>query len=116
MRVKCIKTAITVSNKKIINNDISSYMVIGTIFLVYGLRFSLNVTYVYIYDGDHLLEVPLELFEIIDENVSVFWKVKTENGEVTLWPELFSEDEFLENFSEREERERNIFDTFKVKF
>lgn len=65
----------------------------------------------HIYNGDHLLEVPLGLFEVIDNVVSCEWKLNIINsGEITLWPDLFYKEGFLENFAEREPEERALFE------
>lgn len=110
MKLKCIKTSIDNPNNRIINSDMKEYLLIGTLFWVYGIRFFQNITYVYIYNGNHLVEVPVEMFSVIDDKVSDKWKIKIwDNGEVTLWPKLFYENEFLENFAEFEQKERELF-------
>jgi hypothetical protein len=87
-----------------------NYLIIGSFFLVYGIRFSKDIMYVYIFDDNHLFEVPMEMFTIIDDIISDKWKIKVwKDGDVTLWPELFYENDFLENFAEHEITERNLF-------
>lgn len=110
MKLKCIKTSMDNPDIRIINSDLKEYLLIGTLFWVYGIRFFQNITYVYIYDGNHLIEVPIEMFLVVDDRVPDKWKIKIwDSGEVTLWPELFYENEFFENFAEREKRERELF-------
>lgn len=116
MKIKCIKTSIDNPDRFILNSDMNEYLMINALFWVFGIRFFKNVTYVYLFDNNHLFEAPIELFEIVDDNVSTEWKIKEwENGEVTLWPELFYEEGFLENFAEREVKERKLFDHLRVK-
>jgi len=116
MRVKCIKNFIDSPRKDILNAEMMEYLIIDTTFLVFGVRFSRNTSYFYLFNGNHLFEVPFDFFKIIDDKVSEDWKVKVwENGDVTLWPDLFYQDCFLENFAERELVERNLFDNLIVK-
>lgn len=114
MKVKCIKTAINKLNDSVINDDMSNYLSIGSLFEVYGIRFSKNLVYVYIFNDDHLFEVPLEFFEIVDDKVPNELKVKAWNEELTLWPNLFYKEGFLENFAEREVLERALFEDLRV--
>ncbi len=94
----------------IINSDMGEYLEVGSVFLVYGINFSKGITYCYIFNGDHLFEVPFELFEIIDPKVSELWSIKVrKNGDITIWPELFYRENFFENFAEHETKERNEF-------
>jgi len=110
MKVKCIKTSIKNNSPRIINRDVEGYLTVGDIFFVYGLRFDGAITYIYLYEGEHLIEVPLELFEIIDNRVEKSWIIKYNiDGDCTFWPELFYENNFLENFVDREKEERDKF-------
>jgi hypothetical protein len=98
-------------SKDVINSDLKEYLLIGTLFSVFGIRFLKSITYVYIFDSNHLFEVPLELFEVVENKVSSEWSIKVwENGEITLWPDLFYQDGFLEDFAERELSERKLFE------
>jgi hypothetical protein len=110
MKVRCIKTSASTTDKSIINVDMREYLKLGSLFWVYGINFSREVTYCYIFNEQHLFEVPLELFEIVDEKVPSSWAIRIQrNGDVTLWPELFYREGFLENFAEREIAEREEF-------
>ena len=107
MKVECIKTSIDYPDRSIMNCDIEGYLSVGNIFWVYGMRFSKNVTYFYIFHGEHLLEIPSELFKIVDDGVPREWKIKIRsNNEITLWPYLFYEEGFLENFAEMEKKRK----------
>jgi hypothetical protein len=111
MKIKCIKASVDDPNKDITNGDMREYLIIGTLFFAFGIRFFKSITYVYIFDGNHLFEVPIELFEVVDNKVSNEWSIRVwENGEITLWPDLFYQDGFLENFAERELEERKLFE------
>lgn len=116
MKIKCIKSSVDYPNMDITNANMKEYLVIGAIFWVFGIRFFKSITYVYIFDGNHLFEVPIELFEVVDHKVSSEWSIKVwENDEITLWPDLFYQDGFLENFSERELGERKLFEGLRSK-
>jgi hypothetical protein len=116
MKIKCVKTSIDNPTKDITNGDLEGYLVIDTLFYVFGIRFFKNITYVYIFDGNHLFEVPIELFEVIDNRVLGEWKVKVwDNEEITLWPDLFYQVGFIEHFAERESQERLLFDDLRLK-
>jgi hypothetical protein len=116
MKVKCIKTALDNIDNQIINGQMKGYLSINDEFWVYGISFYRQRPYIYIFNGDHLIKVPLELFEIIDGTVPAGWKIKNEdNGAgVTLYPELFYREDFIENFGERESVERNLFKAVQV--
>ena len=96
------------------HEGIEDYIAIGEVFYVYGIRFFNNYTYVYIYDESHLIELPLSFFEIEDQRISNNWIFKIwETGEITIWPELFYQLDFFENFSERETKERKQFEAMR---
>jgi hypothetical protein len=110
MKVRCIKNVISNPDKNIINADMRDYLTVGLVFWVYGISFRNGVAYLYVYNGNHLIELPVDLFDIIEVSVFPEWVIKTRtNGDVTLWPELFYREDFLENFSEHEAKERSEF-------
>lgn len=110
MKVKCVKTSVNDKNIYIINGSMEEYLEIGSIFSVYGIRFCQNkLIYIYIYDDRHLIEVPLEMFSIVDDSIPSIWKCRfDEYGDFTLWPELFYQSDFFENFSEYSKKERKL--------
>jgi hypothetical protein len=117
MVIRCIKNFIDIDNSNIINNDMREYLQIGNKYIVYGIRISNESNYYMIFDDGHLIEVPSSMFEIIEGQVAPFWIVRSINtNEITIWPELFYEDNFFENFSEWEERERKEFEKLKKLF
>ncbi len=115
MKIVCIKTSIDIPNRRIMNSDLHEYLIIGTLFQVYGIRFDKGVTYYHLFNGQHLFEAPIELFDIVDDRVSNDWKVKVwSNEEVSLWPDLFYNEGFLEGFSERNIKERQMFEDLRM--
>ncbi|MEO6284934.1 MAG: hypothetical protein ABIN80_15470 [Dyadobacter sp.] len=114
MKVECIRTSLDNPPLDSINHNLDEYLTIGDSFLVYGIRFAESGRYVYIYDGNHLIEAPISLFKIIHD-LTPKWKIKIwENMEITFWPELFYESDFLENFAERESEERQLFSDLQL--
>ena len=103
-------------DKHISNSDLTDYIKVGTIFPVYGLEFDKGILYVCIFfDERHLLSVPLELFEVVDNKIPSLWNFGIgKYGEVTLWPEMFHEENFLENFAEYEKDERERFKSLRA--
>lgn len=115
MKIKCIKQKVDNPSIPRIYSDMTEYLPLDSLYQVFGLRFSKNITYVYIFNGDHLFEVPIEMFSVIDGEVTCNWKIKVwDDGEVTLWPELFYRDGFLENFAEHEHEEREVFEELRA--
>ncbi|WP_256858607.1 hypothetical protein [Leptospira kirschneri] len=85
-------------------------MKVGDIYTVFGLEFNLDMLYATLFFDGHLSNVPMEILEIIDERVSSEWKAKLwEDGRFTLWPEMFYEENFSENFSDWQTDERERF-------
>jgi len=76
MKVKCIKTSLAKSNNYIVNNKMDEYLLVGSLFWVFGMRFLKGIVYIYIFNSEHLFEVPIELFEVVDNKLSNEWRVK----------------------------------------
>ncbi|WP_061207196.1 hypothetical protein [Leptospira santarosai] len=116
MKVKCIKLKTEKTYQiKHVSDWMNGSMNIGEIYTVFGLKFNLDMLSVYVfYDERHIVQVPMELFEVIDERVSSEWKAKLwEDGRFTLWPEMFYEEDFFENFSDWQTDERERFKLLK---
>ncbi|EMO53201.1 hypothetical protein [Leptospira noguchii] len=111
MKVKCIKLKTEKTYRiKHVPDWMEEFMKIGDTYTVFGLEFNLDMLYVSIFSDGHLSDVPMELFEIIDEKASSEWKAKLwEDGRFTLWPEMFYEEDFFENFSDWQTDERERF-------
>ena len=93
------------------------YLNVDSEYVVYGIRTSNEANYYIIFDEGHLVEVPSSMFEIVDGKASHLWTVRNDdtNG-VTLWPELFYDEDFFENFSDWEEKERKDFEELRKIF
>ncbi|UOG32741.1 hypothetical protein [Leptospira noguchii] len=116
MKVKCIKLKTEKTYQiKYIPDWMNENMKVDDTYTVFGLNFNLDMLFVCIFfDERHLVEVPMELFEVIDNTVSSEWKAKLwENGRFTLWPEMFYEEAFSENFSDWQTDERERFSLLK---
>jgi hypothetical protein len=117
MVVKCVKTSINRDNPNVINNNMEEYLKLGADYYVYGIRVSEDANYFMIFDDGHLVEVPVQMFQIIQGKGSPFWIIRKDATKgLTIWPELFYEKDFFENFSEWEELERNQFDELRRLF
>lgn len=117
MVVKCIRTSIPNGSPKIINSNLQEYLKTGIDYEVYGIRISDGINYYMIFDDGHLIEVPSSLFDIVEGKVSPLWVVNcSEKNEITFWPELFYNEDFFENFSEWEDKERKDFMALKQSF
>jgi len=117
MRVKCVKASYTPSDGIVINSDMMNYISIGALFWVYGIRVYQGIVYIAVFvDNRHIAEIPLELFEVIEDKVTQEWRFKVwEDGSITFWPDLFYEANFLENFAEWECEEREKFSLLQKK-
>jgi hypothetical protein len=116
MKVRCIKTTVERIDDKIINCKVNGYLTIGNIYWVYGIRHTKNVIYLYVFNEEHLFEVPSGIFKVIDNNLSNEWKIRIlDEDEITLWPDLFYVDGFFENLAERKPNERSAFDILRTK-
>lgn len=117
MVVICISKSIHLNNKFAINTDLNDYLEIDKLYNVYGIRLSNEMIYYTIFNDNHLIEVPNQLFEIKDQKVYPHWEIKLwGNNDFTFWPTLFYKDNFFENFSDWEEVERNEFHKLKLLF
>lgn len=117
VKCKCVKASFTFSNSIVINNDLTDFISIGDLFWVYGIRIHQSIIYVAVFlDNRHIAEVPLELFEVVENDVAQEWRFKVwEDGSITLWPELFYEEDFLEKLSEWDHEEREKFSFLQKK-
>lgn len=117
MVVECVKTLIDGDNPHVINDNMEEYLKVGLEYAVYGIRTSDEANYFMIFDDGHLFEVPSQMFEITQSKVSPLWIIRNDDTKgLTLWPELFYENDFFENFSEWEEKERKQFDELRQLF
>ncbi|MFC3813336.1 hypothetical protein [Lacihabitans lacunae] len=71
---------------------------IGEEYLVFGLYIEKNGAIVIdcLNKNNHLHNYPLDLFEVVDNRVSKYWKMKIrENGEITFLPNEYYENEYF---------------------
>ena len=116
MKVKCIKLSVDNPNKFVINGEMKGYLKLNKINIVYGISFSKGIGYFYIFNDRHLIEVPMELFEVVDNSLPDNLHLKiSEYGEITLYPELFYSEWFLDKFSDYEPEERRLFEELRLK-
>ena len=118
MVVKCTKTHIEGASLNIVNANMEDALQLGDIYTVYGLSIEHeNIYYEIFYDERHLMSVPSSLFTIVDDHVPACWRVGfSPLGDLTLYPKLFYQEDFWENFSEFEEKERKQFEALRVLF
>lgn len=117
MVVKCVKTSIVTNNQNVINNDLDEFLVVGTEYIVYGIRIFDGFTYFMIFDDGHLVEVPSDMFVLVEKIVSPLWIVNDEKHiGLTFWPKLFYESNFFEKFSEWNDIERIKFEELRNQF
>lgn len=77
-------------------------------YLVYGLRWQYNrgmgeqpVLYCEIVeDFGNLIAAPLEVFEVIDGTIPNLWRLEQHPDGAFLWPDLFFQEYFFDDFSD----------------
>lgn len=112
MKIKCLKLKSEEKNS-VLNNNLTGYIEIGNEFEVFGIRVTDSTTYFTIFlDKRQLIEVPIELFEIIDSMVPDYLHAKIFNGSFCMWPNLFYKPFFFDDFSEYKSLERELFNEF----
>ena len=113
MVVKIIKTKVEKINQTITNHDMSHSLVIGSIYIVYGIEVNTENIYYIIFNGNHLLFIPAQMFEIIDNSIPDSWKLKFDRNILTLYPELFYLEYFFDRFSDYDDDLRDEFEKIK---
>lgn len=115
MKVQCVvdrpdaeATEALVSAKMYVPGRMTYGVKIGREYLVYGLHLWRSIPFVYVLTSTevtiHLTNVPLSLFEVTDERVSRFWKVRHwPDGDVTLWPTSLYQDYYIEDLFDGKE-------------
>lgn len=109
MKVKCIATKLSFSQKQVMglkNNEDPTYpFTIGETYTVLAVH-----TQIEYYAGTmlhmpspsgYVLPTPLCLFEVVDDRPSKYWKIKKNNEHfLTLWPEEFDQEYFHDDLSD----------------
>ena len=117
MKVKCISTQITDERKTELglhHTDFSSYFEEGEIYTVLGLTWQIlpkPALFLQMqYGFGILIEVPLDLFKIVDDRPSAFWRIKQfDSNEFTLWPKEFYQDFFHDDLSNQDPKVWEVF-------
>jgi hypothetical protein len=79
----------------------TTYIVLGLTFHVRSNLYGTNVTVAIDDDEGHLAEVPLCLFEIVDDRASRYWVIRQwEGGADALWPPSFFAEFYHDDLSE----------------
>jgi len=104
MKVKCTINKIK-NNSNLLNFDVEDILIVGQEYVVFRIIIREN-TYFLIFDGSHLIEVPCQMFDIIEENISNNWVVHLQSGILTIGAKLFNEEFWFDDFSELSEEER----------
>ncbi len=118
MVAKCIKNFINDKHTtELFNGNMRERLKIGHDYVVYGIRISKITTYYTVFTGEHLLEVPSPMFEIIDGKLppNLIASRCDLLSDLLLWPPLFYEEDFFENFSDWQEPERKAFEELRKK-
>lgn len=106
MKVKCISIKIhDNSNSNLRNHDLAETLELNKIYKVYRNIFSESYYYL-IFDGSHLIEVPFQMFEIIENVIPNSWVINVSSSIISVGLEIFNEKFWLDDFSELSEEER----------
>lgn len=82
---------------------------------VYAISVIEGFTYLQIYAQSKLLIIPYELFDLIDNRVSKYWKLKITKKSQLFCPDVFLEDYFHDDLYEDVETVLNKFRIIKQK-
>ncbi len=95
--------------------ELGSNFSVGETFLVYGMIFRGGQCYFNTFDNRHIVLLNKAFVEITEDQIPAIWKGKIwdEDDSFTLWPELFYDEGFAENFSDYEEKERQQFEVLR---
>ncbi len=110
MKARCIRAEVSRDDVQrlghLYGENQSFGLVPGTTYVVFGISFLIAApwmgtgTYYYVIDGTgRLVLAPSLLFEVEDGRPSPEWRFRAELGEGFLWPPLFREPFFHDDFS-----------------
>ncbi|MNE57959.1 hypothetical protein D3C80_1529570 [compost metagenome] len=110
MKVNCNSLKLEADNISILGQNAQAKnnfsITIGQTYTVFGLTFSFggfgSGCFVQILsDNNHLIDVPIVLFETVDNRLSKYWEFKSyPDGGITLWPPSFYKDYYHDDLSE----------------
>ncbi|RKR84189.1 hypothetical protein BDD43_4416 [Mucilaginibacter gracilis] len=99
MKVRCNSVKISDSNLHTLGKNAAAKnhfnITIGKEYVVFGLIFGFDdwgcgCFAQILSDYDHLIQVPIILFDIVDNRISNYWDLrKSVDGNITLWPSSF---------------------------
>lgn len=110
MKIKCVSVSLNEDQLYVlgkhanVKNNFS--LSVGKEYVVFGLTFEFlesgNGCFVQILsDSNHLVHVPIILFEIIDNRMSKFWELKNfPDGNVAIWPPTLYREFYHDDLSE----------------
>ena len=103
MKVRVIKNKMD-ANKDIImmNSDTSELLEIGQNYYVFAISIESEGVYFYLFDDFYLFPVPSQMFEIVESDIPVQWKITNQDGTIFLCPDLFNEPYFYDKFSDHD--------------
>ena len=103
MKVKLIKNKVN-SDKDFImmNSDTSKLLKIGQNYYVFAISIESEGVYFYLFDDFYLFPVPYQMFEIVESDIPVQWKITNQDGTIFLCHDLFNEPYFYDKFSDHD--------------
>lgn len=125
MKVRCVSVKLQTADLEILGAypEASNFFSISTgkEYVVFGMSFYFRKQgrgcFVQILsDHNHLIDVPIKLFEVIDDRSSRYWCIKSDaDGNVFLWPESFFKEFYHDDLSEDIDFVVNDFNRVKEK-
>lgn len=110
MKIKSISLKLNETELHILGKHPSAknhfHITVGKEYTVFGLTFEFNEfgngCFVQIIsDYNHLLHVPIALFEIIDSRISKYWEIRQfKQGGITMWPPSMYKEFYHDDLSE----------------
>jgi len=125
MKVICIenrKNTLPTEADKIIGFDSLFAIVVGKIYIVYGMTVYVNMVWYYIADEDYSfypIWTPASLFDVVDDKISRYWVYSFKEGEFNnkapLWtfPDWAQDPDFYDRLLDFETKEVAIFKRYK---
>lgn len=110
MKVKCISEKLNTDQLHILGNNAARKnhfsISIGKEYTVFGLTSSFGdmgcgCFVQLLSDYDHLVHIPIVLFEIVDSRLSKYWELKRfADGDIAIWPPSLYQEYYHDDLSE----------------
>jgi len=110
MKVRCNALKVSIDQLYVLGKNAEAKnhfaISIGKDYVVFGLTFSYNNMEIGCFvqilsDNEHLVHVPVILFDIVDSRLSSYWEIKTfPDGDITLWPSSFYREYYHDDLTE----------------